>query len=210
MDKQVIAAMARWPDVPDVYGWLSLSERGEWRLHPQGDALLAQHCIPGAGSPGEAISSPAILQFMNRNYAVDAIGQWYFQNGPQRVYVRVDAAPHILHTVTDGTERCLRSHTGHDAGNVSGWWLDDGGKLYAQTEIGPGLVAGRDLPMLLTELLLTDGTPLLDAPERVLDGHPLVQWGKQGSTAVLQCCLASDVAGLLGFVRCPALGRITP
>src|SRR3546814_16941226 len=87
MDEQVSAAMARWPDVPDVYGWLSLSERGEWRLHPQGDALLPQHCAPGACcSPGEAISSTTILQFMNRNYAVDDAGQWYFQNGQQRVY----------------------------------------------------------------------------------------------------------------------------
>src|SRR3546814_10640581 len=61
MDEQVIAAMARWPDVPDVYGWLSLSERGEWRLHPQGDALRPQHCAPGACcSPGEAISSTPI------------------------------------------------------------------------------------------------------------------------------------------------------
>src|SRR3546814_7173665 len=29
MDENVIAAMARWPDVPDVFGWLSLTERGQ-------------------------------------------------------------------------------------------------------------------------------------------------------------------------------------
>src|SRR5690606_10073287 len=70
MDSQVIAAMARWPDVPDVYGWLSLSSSGHWRLHPLGDAIV----LPD--SPGEAITSPQILAFLGRNYAADAQGQW--------------------------------------------------------------------------------------------------------------------------------------
>ncbi|AEC20517.1 hypothetical protein PT7_1977 [Pusillimonas sp. T7-7] len=211
MDEQVIAAMARWPDVPDVYGWLSLSERGEWRLHPQGDALLPQHCAPGACcSPGEAISSTTILQFMNRNYAVDDAGQWYFQNGPQRVYVRLDAAPYILHTVNEGSEHRLRSHTSHDIASISGWWLDDDGKLYAQTNIGPGLVAGRDLPTLLAELILTDGTPLLDALEHELGDQQLIHWGRQNPAAALSFCSASSIEDRLGFVRCPALSRITP
>src|SRR5690606_2464285 len=112
--------MARWPDVPDVYGWLSLSEHGEWRLHPQGDALLPEHCVPEAFSPGEAITSPAILRFMNRNYASDDAGQWYFQNGPQKVYIRLDAAPFVLHTVNEDAGPRLRSHTGLDITIISG------------------------------------------------------------------------------------------
>ncbi|NYT85368.1 DUF2946 family protein [Pollutimonas harenae] len=209
MDEQVIAAMARWPDVPDVYGWLSLSERGEWRLHPQGDALLPDHCAPDALSPGEAITSPAILRFMNRNYAYDNAGQWYFQNGPQKVYVRLDAAPHVLHTMNEDTGHRLRSHTGLDIRIISGWWLDDKGKLYAQTDIGSGLIAGRDLPTLLAELLLEDGTSLLDALEHDLGERQLIRWGKQDSAVPLNFCLAASIENKLGFVRCPALGRIT-
>lgn len=84
MDENVIAAMARWPDVPDVFGWLSLNARGHWRLHTQGEALDANG--PGRpSSPGVPISSPRINQFINRNYARDAKGQWYFQNGPQQI-----------------------------------------------------------------------------------------------------------------------------
>src|SRR5690606_16424512 len=187
------------PDVPDVYGWLSLSERGEWRLHPQGDALLPQHCIPEAHSPGEAITNTTILQFMDRNYAVDSRGQWYFQNGPQRVYVRLDAAPYIFHTRNENTEHCLRSHTGHDTASISGWWLTDDGKLYAQTNIGPGLVAGRDLPALLADLLLADGTPLLGALEHELDDPQQVQWGGHGRAASLNFCPASRIEDRLGF-----------
>jgi hypothetical protein len=32
MDEAVRQALARWPDVPDCFGWLSLSRRGEWQL----------------------------------------------------------------------------------------------------------------------------------------------------------------------------------
>ena len=32
MDPSVIAAMAKWPNVPDCRGWLSLDRRGQWRL----------------------------------------------------------------------------------------------------------------------------------------------------------------------------------
>ncbi|MDS1140744.1 DUF2946 family protein [Pusillimonas sp. SM2304] len=211
MDEKVLAAMARWPDVPDVYGWLSLSERGEWRLHPQGDALLPEHCTDGGYSPGESISSPPILQFINRNYEADDRGQWYFQNGPQRVFVRLDAAPHILRTVTakaGGTG--LRSHTGQDITAVQAWWLDDGGKLYAETDRGPGLIAGRDLADLLARLHLDGGGTLLDALEHAPAKGPLRVTGSPALSASLRFCAEADVAGILGFVRCPALGRITP
>ena len=29
MDESVIRALAKWPNVPAVYGWLSLSRRGD-------------------------------------------------------------------------------------------------------------------------------------------------------------------------------------
>src|SRR5690554_6541585 len=148
MDEQVIAAMARWPDVPAVYGWLSLSEAGLWRLHPKGDAL--QH--PEA--PGEEITSPQILAFMNLNYTSDALGQWYFQNGPQRVYVRLDAAPFVVHTTTDtrSGRLNLRTHTGLDIGEVRALHLDENGRLFADTDRGAALIKGRDLPALLDSL----------------------------------------------------------
>jgi len=90
MDQSVLDAVKRWPNVPAVYGWLSLSARGEWKLHPLGDAQL--------GGPGEGISNIQILGFINRNYADQPDGAWFFQNGPQRVYVRLDAAPLIVIT----------------------------------------------------------------------------------------------------------------
>lgn len=156
MDAQVIAAMARWPDVLAVHGWLSLTEAGQWRLHPDGNAVRRP------ASPGEAITSPQILAFIDRNYAADPLGQWYFQNGPQRVYVRLDAAPFVARTTTDPTSGrlMLRTHTGLDIRQVEALYLDDAGRLYAATDHGPCLIAGRDLPALLDALRPEDHAAL--------------------------------------------------
>jgi hypothetical protein len=156
MDEHVLAAMARWPNVPDVYGWLSLSRRGIWHLHPGGRAT-------DPADPGEPITSPQITAFIGRNYAADARGRWFFQNGPQRVYVRLDAAPWILRTdpARSGAPD-LVTHTGQAYGPVTHWWLDADGCLYAQAAQGAGLIDGRDLPPLLAQLHTPQG-PLLDA-----------------------------------------------
>lgn len=147
MDEDVLAAMKRWPDVPAVRGWLSLDPRGNWRLHPQGDAA--------AGGLGEPISNPRILDFFARNYAHEADGRWYVQNGPQRVYVRIDVAPLVLRTGDDS--RSLLAHTGQPVGRVDAWWLDDTGRLLATTDLGPGVVIDRDLSKVLDGLLTDTG-----------------------------------------------------
>ncbi len=153
MDQSVKDALARWPNVPAVYGWLSLDARGRWRLHPQGQAA--------EGGAGEPITNTQILEFIDRNYEHDEAGRWFFQNGPQRVFVRLDAAPYVLRLADDN--RALISHTGVAIEAVSGWWLDDEGQLYATTPIGGGVVLDRDLQPLLEKMTTGDGAPLLDA-----------------------------------------------
>ena len=32
MDALVARSMAKWPNVPAVYGWLELDRRGSWRI----------------------------------------------------------------------------------------------------------------------------------------------------------------------------------
>ena len=77
VDDAVKRALERWPGVPAVYGWLVLDRRGEWRLRN-----------PASGA-FERIGNAALRAFIARNYARDAQGAWYFQNGPQRVHQRV-------------------------------------------------------------------------------------------------------------------------
>ena len=79
MDPAVARSMAKWPNVPAVYGWLALDRRGNWRIK------------------GERILNSALREFIARNYDADAQGRWYFQNGPQRVYVSLAYAPFVAH-----------------------------------------------------------------------------------------------------------------
>ena len=206
MDKNVIAAMARWPEVPDVYGWLSLTERGEWRLHPLGDAHKPAAGPHASSAAGESITSPPILNFINRNYAGDDQGRWFFQNGPQKVFVRLDAAPFILHsTITKDGQPGLRTHNGLDVVAVKEWWLDDSGRAYAISEHGPGLIAGRDLETVLHTLLDAHDSPLLDLLAR--HPHPPkdinVKWTQDGSWVPLKFCAVADITDALGFQRHP-------
>jgi hypothetical protein len=90
MDDIVKQAMAKWPNVPHCYGWLALDARGAWRMRDE----AAQR----ANAPGDKLTSAALVGFINRNYARDERGCWYFQNGPQRVYVNLEATPFIART----------------------------------------------------------------------------------------------------------------
>ena len=79
MDEIVARSMARWPNVPAVYGWLQLDRRGNWRIK------------------GERIANAALREFIARNYQADERGCWYFQNGPQRVFVELAYTPLVVH-----------------------------------------------------------------------------------------------------------------
>ena len=201
MDAQVLAAMARWPDVPAVRGWLSLSARGQWRLHPRGQGWGTPD-----EEPGESITSPQILAFIHRNYLGDDAGRWFFQNGPQRVYVRLDGAPWILslHQDDHGSPQ-LHTHTGMSYGPDSHWWLDPEGRLYAQSGAGPGLVSDRDLASVLERLRTPDGQPLDAWLEQPDAAGITVQFQAAAATppAPLKRLTAPDPAAALGFVRRP-------
>ena len=124
MDEIVFRAMAKWPKVPAVYGWLSLDRRGRWRLR------------------GEMLSHPATVRFINRNYASDERGRWYFQNGPQRVFVSLEYTPLVLSL--DGCSR-LQTHTGERVQSLRAAAIDEEGSLLLLCEHGPGLLDDRDL-----------------------------------------------------------------
>lgn len=200
--------MARWPNVPDVFGWLSLNAGGHWRLHPDGDALDKR----GAHSSlteGVSIDSARINQFINRNYGRDAVGRWYFQNGPQRVYVRLDVAPYVFHTTDPQLETTgFLTHNGLSISTVTRWCLDDRGHLYADTDSGAGLIASRDLPPLMDRLVTTRGESLLDVFENREATDVTSVDVRLGDSAVapLYVCRFEQVADLFGFARYPKPG----
>lgn len=136
MDAYVIRAMARWPQVPAVFGWLELDRRGEWRIK------------------GERLKHRMAVDFINRNYAADDSGRWFFQNGPQRVYVGLEYTPWVYHL--DADDRLL-THTRETVEVIGGVYLDGDGDLLLSTERGIGLVDDRDLDAFSARLDLPRG-----------------------------------------------------
>ena len=137
MDDMVRAALKKWPNVPACTGWLALDARGAWRMRDE----RAQHL----GLAGDKVTQAALLGFINRNLAADERGCWYFQNGPQRVYVELEAAPHVWRlTARAGGAPEVRSHTGQEAA-VESAWVDERGRLFLATDAGFGLVHTQDM-----------------------------------------------------------------
>lgn len=141
MDDIVRQALAKWPNVPHCYGWLGLDARGNWYLRDnQAQALgpFAGGCLESKGS---MLRHAKLIDFIQRNYDSDARGQWFFQNGPQRVYVELEATPWIWRVAADFS---VTAHTGHMVRNQR-CVLDEYGRVYLETDAGFGLVHTQDM-----------------------------------------------------------------
>jgi hypothetical protein len=145
MDDIVAQAMARWPDVPAVYGWLRLDRRGRWLVK------------------GEPIGHRPTIEFINRNYLRDDRGRYFFQNGPQRVFVDLDHCPFVLSTgpvIPSAGTAALVTHTGALVTAPRHAWIDSRDGVTIEFELGIGSVVDRDLPVLVECFRDAAGRPL--------------------------------------------------
>ncbi len=140
MDDIVRAALKKWPNVPACHGWLALDARGEWYMRD--DRVQAAGPFPAV--KGSRINHEKLRDFIERNYAADDAGCWYFQNGPQRVYVELEAAPWVWRLPVAGDPMQVQAHTGLPA-RVATSWLDEHGRLFLATELGLGIVHTQDM-----------------------------------------------------------------
>lgn len=146
MDNIVKQAMAKWPNVPDCYGWLGLGMRGVWYLRDDAAQAAGPFAGPGssAASRGSALQHAQLVEFIGRNYLADERGRWFFQNGPQRVFVELEAAPWVLRVQRQDDGRyVVHTHTGA-AVQVERALCDEHGHAYLQTDRGLGLVHSMD------------------------------------------------------------------
>lgn len=141
MDDIVRQALAKWPHVPACYGWLGLDARGNWFMRD--DRVQAQGPFAGGAtqSKGSQLKHEKLIDFIQRNYEPDAQGQWFFQNGPQRVYVELEATPLVWRVNHDFS---IQDHTGRVA-QVQLCLLDEHGRLYLEADTGLGLVHTMDM-----------------------------------------------------------------
>jgi hypothetical protein len=187
MDEIVLRSMLKWPDVPAVYGWLSLDRRGNWM-------------IKSVAGRFERIAHAAVREFIGRNYASDSAGRWYFQNGPQRVFVALDYTPWVYRLADVG--QGLLAHTGAAPRSLEAVFLDDAGAVLLRTEIGIGVLLDRDLSAFLERLADARGRALERLLEEVAQGAQ-AQALLQGRSVPIAAVRAADVPSRFGFVALP-------
>jgi len=187
MEDWVLRSLQRWPDVPALFGWLGLDRRGSWTIR------------------GERISRPQIIETMARNYAADAHGRWYFQNGPQRGYLKLERAPLLLSAATGG----LVTHTGLPVIAPRRGWLDAEGGLWLDTEHGPAALLDDELDWLLGRLRNARG--VMPEESEVEQALAMPAGADAGLSLCLEGCAplplirldAAEAARVLGFVAVP-------
>jgi len=150
MDEIVRQALAKWPNVPDCYGWLALDARGAFRMR---DAAAQ-----AANAPGDVIRHPALLAFIYRNYLRYDDGAWYFQNGPQRVFVNLAQTPFIART--DPIHGFI-THDGAAMPPIEHVWITGEGRLILGSGERIAMIDDRDLAECLP-LLRVEGEPVDD------------------------------------------------
>ena len=146
MDDLVRQAIAKWPNVPDCYGWLGLDARGNWYMRDDRTQAAGPFSAADGGTPasrGSLLRHDKLIDFIQRNYESDGAGRWFFQNGPQRVYVELELTPLVWRVAGDFS---VRAHTGA-AATVQACVLDEQGRLYLQCDAGFGLVHTQDMSL---------------------------------------------------------------
>jgi hypothetical protein len=163
MDDIVKQAMAKWPNVPHCYGWLRLDARGVFRMCDE----VAQK----NAAAGDPIRHASLLAFIYRNYASDEHGAWFFQNGPQRVYVDLETTPFIART---DTQENFVTQDGLALKNIHTVWLSDQGSLLFQNATQIAMLDDRDIAACLWQFRL-NGVVCSDAE--------LLNWMRQPTEA---------------------------
>lgn len=152
MDVIVEAALRKWPHVPHCYGWLALDARGQWFMRDE----RIQAAGPFPRVKGSRIQHEKLLGFIHRNYAIDPAGAAFFQNGPQRVYVELEAAPWVWRVQGDGA---VVSHTGRPA-RVREVLADEAGRVFMAADLGLGLVHTQDMTLVADAVEQGRWTPM--------------------------------------------------
>jgi hypothetical protein len=187
MDDIVKAALAKWPNVPHCTGWLLLDRRGQWRMRDEGAQVR--------GELGTPIRHAALVGFIERNYECDDTGRWFFQNGPQRVYVELAYTPWVVRLAVPERDRpTLADQTGASFQPTAVLIDDEGGVLFAD-----GSRPGRVAVLHDHDLDLFAQSSMLD--ETGLTG--IFHW-RDGRGLPIEAVRRADVPARFHFVASPA------
>jgi hypothetical protein len=203
MDEQVIRSLIKWPNVPDCYGWLALDRRGQWRMR---DEFTQQNNLPG-----QVIKHQTLNEFISRNYARDTQGKYFFQNGPQRVFITLDATPWIVRVIPSDQGINLLTQCQSQIEPTSAL-SDEKGNIYIVGNITQAVYEDSDRTQF--KLQTTESIALLhDHDLDLFSGLATLKeeacsfggsWGWHGKQLPLDPILSSELANRFDYTAKPA------
>ncbi|MBU6487876.1 MAG: DUF2946 family protein [Burkholderiales bacterium] len=187
MDDIVKAALAKWPNVPHCTGWLLLDRRGEWRMRDE--------AAQTRGELGTPIRHAALRSFIERNYECDDAGRWFFQNGPQRVFVELAYTPWVVRLALPAPdEPTLTVQTGAPFEPEAALIDDEGNVLFLDASPRARVAVLHDHDLDLFAQLATLGA---DALSGTLEWRP-------NRRLAIETVRRAEVPARFGFVASPA------
>jgi hypothetical protein len=171
-----------WPSGPMcqtvMVGWAWMNVgigTSEMTQHKREATFKVAYLVPR----GLLLQHEKLIEFIHRNYAADSMGAWFFQNGPQRVYVELAATPFVWRLSSDFK---LTAQTGAET-QAHICYTDESGRVYFQTAMGFGLLHTLDVAKAAEGLELRLLAPRVlwkpaDMPNHVWL-HPSVHEGSQ-------------------------------
>ncbi len=157
MTSRNIIEKESWPRNPQIFGWLSLDPRGQWRIK------------------GKKINNVKLIKFISKNYRKDNHGRYYFQNGVQQVFVSFFQTPYVIN-VFEVNPLNLQTHNGIIIDNIKKVWFGKDLKIFIETASILASVDDRDTLFIYENIIDINGNRIseMDLPEGFLanDGLP--------------------------------------
>jgi hypothetical protein len=203
MDEQVLRSLIKWPNVPHCFGWLALDRRGQWRMRDE--YAQTNHL------PGNPIQHVALNEFISRNYAHDSLGRYFFQNGPQRVFITLDATPWIARIIPSESGHQLSTQFGKDI-KPHGALSDEKGNIYITGSIIQSLSDQIDSTVFtqaesLSVALLHDHDLDLFSDQSQVEEDACSfrgSWRWNGKDLPIEPILSAELAGRFHFIKAPS------
>jgi hypothetical protein len=203
MDEQVLRSLIKWPNVPHCFGWLALDRRGQWRMR---DEYAQTNQLPG-----NVIQHVALNEFISRNYAHDSLGRYFFQNGPQRVFITLDATPWIARLIPSESGPQLSTQCGTEI-KPHGALSDEKGNIYITGSIPQSLSDQIDSTVFtqtesLSIALLHDHDLDLFSDQSQVEEDACSfrgSWQWDGKDLPIEPIHSAELAGRFHFIKAPS------
>jgi len=203
MDEQVLRSLIKWPNVPHCFGWLALDRRGQWRMR---DEYAQTNQLPG-----NVIQHVALNEFISRNYAHDSLGRYFFQNGPQRVFITLDATPWIARMIPSESGPQLSTQCGTEI-KPHGALSDEKGNIYITGSIPQSLSDQIDSTVFtqtesLSVALLHDHDLDLFSDQSQVEEDACSfrgSWQWDGKDLPIEPIHSAELAGRFHFIKAPS------